>query len=371
MRKWLWLVGVGALVLVGLRGSEVAAQSLVGDFGDAPDLAFGDRFPTRADSTNADLEGWTGPVHLDTTQEWLGATVSREDAPTADDADDGWDPFAGTVTVTLADDAPAGPRYLNVVIDHNNSGHWNTTRTNQEWAVQNLELVQDAGTSVAHAVPLSINAGRWVRFTLTREPISAEGFAAVGGWDGSGPAEGFPFGETEDYRTTSTVRPPLPPVTIASNDCGLVISLLNNLTWFRAREGYTLEQIQAELPTILAQIEPLDAQAQPAIDAFFAALEGQASDDYTAVFAATEAARATWTGCEQQVNVNACGVIPYLYARFFSSPSVESEFVDELANTAVLQVMGQSEDGAWVQVRMPNGFAAWVPMVLVAPYCVG
>lgn len=382
MHRFLWLMGLVVLVALGLSGRGATAQALEGDFGDAPDTAFGDRYPTRADTANADLAGWHGPVHLDTTLDWLGASVTREATPAVeggmdasgavlpgDEGDDGWNPQQGTITVTLAENAPDGARYLNVVADHNNSGHWNSTRSNQEWIVQNLEVVQDPGSSVAHVVPMTIAAGRWVRITLTREPILAEAFAEVGGWDGSGPAEGFAFGETEDYRTISPVRPPTPPVTIASGACGLVISVLNNLTWFRARDGLTLEAVQAELPDLLAQIEPLPQEAQPAIDAFFDALDGQDITAYENVLAATEVARANWTGCEQMLDTNLCGIMPYLYARFFSAPSVESDFVDELSSNYVLRVLGQSDDGAWLQVRMPNGFSAWVPMVLVGPYC--
>lgn len=369
-----WIVGCLLIFAVGLGSTtgSVAAQAPLGDYGDAPDLAFGDRFPTSADTANADLEGWTGPVHLDSSQEWLGESVNAEEGPRApqDDFDDGWDVSLGTFTVTLSEDAPEGTRYLNVVADLNNSGHWNSTRGYPEWMVRNMPIDQAPNTTKSYEVPLEIPAGRWVRVTLTREPIPEELFAEVGGWDGSGPVGGFAFGETEDYFTERAVRPPSPPVSLATPECGLIVSLLNNLTWIRGREGRSLEEIRTELPQFLADLETPTEQTQAAIDAFFTTLGDAEPTDYVAIFAATEAARASWEGCEQFVSPDTCAVVPFIYARFFSAPDVNSEFVDELDNNYFLSILAQSEDGAWLQVRMPNGLSAWVPMVLMSSYCI-
>jgi outer membrane protein assembly factor BamB len=54
----------------------------------------------------------------------------------------------------------------------------------------------------------------WLRITLTTVPIDPETFANVGGWDGSGPASGFEYGETEDWYMTNghaEAFPPSPP----------------------------------------------------------------------------------------------------------------------------------------------------------------
>lgn len=372
MRRGRWIVAL--LVLAGLVSGydAVAAQSVTGDYGDAPDLGFGQRFPTLAATENADMDGWTGPVHLNTDVAWLGAAISAEDGPISpeDDFDDGWSPVEGTVTVTLAAGAPRGPYYLNIVADLNNSGHWNSTRTNQEWAVQNMPIEQDAGTTVAHAVPLTIPRARWVRITLTDAPIVADTFGAVGGWDGSGPVAGFAVGETEDYLTAVAVRPPSPPVSMTTAECGVIISLLNNMAWFRGRENVALADIRAEFDELVVQIEPLNEAAPAAIAAFFAALADADLTDYSEILAATEAALLAWgDGCTQTVNPDLCGAAPYIYARFYSSPTTASDFVDERPSELVMPILGQSVDGLWIQVRMPNGLSAWAPMALLSSYC--
>lgn len=351
---------------------STTAQAPSGDYGDAPDLAFGDRFPTAPDTTNADLPDRSGPFHRDTSVAWLGDTITAEAIPAADDAgDDGWDQFSSTITVTLSNDAPADTTYyLNILIDINNSGHWNTLRTSQEWAVQNREINQAPGTSVGYEVLLAVPRARWVRITLTDTIIDPDLFADTNGWDGSGPAEGWGVGETEDYFVVQEVRA-VANVTIADLDCALLLSVLHGLTWVRAGQGVDLAAIQDELPDFLAQLEPLDPRTDDTVAAFFATLDGADLDDYGNVLAATLAAQAAWDNCSVPINPSVCLVGPLLIARFYSSPSTESEFVDELLNDALLPVLAQTEDGVWLQVRMPNGFNAWVPSMIVGASCIG
>ena len=111
-------------------------------------------------------------------------------------------PAALAVSVTTAPDAPAGPRFLNVLIDLNMNGEWGgaTAGGELEWVVRNFSQDVAPGTTVNFVPPAFAFAfghgnrlpfGAWMRVALTREPIDA------GDWDGTGT---FEFGEIEDYK---------------------------------------------------------------------------------------------------------------------------------------------------------------------------
>ena len=217
------------------------------DLGDAPDstnhfnkpmAAYAGvlaRFPTVFDSTTGLPQG---PKHLQPKGlAWLGKDVSFEDeadllpdadgvtnidpganAADRDKYDDGvllpiviplmcgQTQFQYTVTSTAA-----AKLYVNVWIDFNRDGDWDdpmqkcplgptVTGSFTEWAVQNeLITVPGPGTFTFTTPPFGAanptkGADMWMRITLTDHPI-----ASVHGADGSGPATGYKYGETEDY----------------------------------------------------------------------------------------------------------------------------------------------------------------------------
>ena len=173
----------------------------VGDYGDAPDPSF----PSRSSSG--------GPCHLDVTQEWIGGpnsvTSIELDAIVPDgDADDkrawwwfppfgsvGW--FVTQVSYDTANSDPNYPRYLNVLVDLDNSGTWDS---GDEWPVQNFkvpfeDLPQDVGTMYVSArLPELIEPNdlpdKWTRVTLSERKVP----------DGSGAWGVFERGETEDFQ---------------------------------------------------------------------------------------------------------------------------------------------------------------------------
>jgi uncharacterized repeat protein (TIGR01451 family) len=114
--------------------------------------------------------------------------------------------FQYTVTSTAA-----AKLYVNVWIDFNRDGDWDDpiqkcplgpaiTGSYTEWAVQNeLITIPGPGTFTFTTPPFGAanptkGADMWMRITLTDQPI-----APVYGADGSGPATGYLYGETEDY----------------------------------------------------------------------------------------------------------------------------------------------------------------------------
>lgn len=184
-------------------------------------------FPTVYDPAIAAF----GPVHRHPRQgPWLGDTVTLEEdadqgadedcinniAPLADKSnqdggDDGlieWPPMAHcqevhdvTIAVTYPSGAAEREYYLNMWVDWNHNGSWGDTldcgfAIASEWVVANSPvLFPAAGT---HLVRVSFLAWRdetdlpvWVRVTLSERPAEAA--------DGSGPPEGYEYGETEDY----------------------------------------------------------------------------------------------------------------------------------------------------------------------------
>jgi hypothetical protein len=184
------------------------------DFGDAPDGADAEypigpvegQFPSLAASGGARIDN----AGID----FMGAEVTAEDDANvvdADGADDGLVDFtvvltqipapAGmAVSVGTAEGAPAGPRYLNVLIDRNLDGMWQGGGggVDEEWVVQNYSQDVPSGGTVDFVPPAfgfshgnRLPDGAWMRVLLTRDPLDAAG------WDGSG---SFEFGEVEDYQ---------------------------------------------------------------------------------------------------------------------------------------------------------------------------
>jgi len=92
--------------------------------------------------------------------------------------------------ITLSLEAPEAKRYVNILFDWNQDGHW----AGNEWAVRNQGVDVPAGESrviTSHEFLAGTKSGGcWMRLVLTREPV-------VGTvWDGGGV---FEYGESEDY----------------------------------------------------------------------------------------------------------------------------------------------------------------------------
>lgn len=227
-------------------------DSARGDFGDAPDDTHGPflasyrgafaevpgRFPTYAPSDNAGTDR-RGPSHGMVSVLWLGgfagdgmaavshdggaeSTLDDDDRPNLDRGalvadqdgfDDGWDvshlPACGPVEVTFAvsaagifADLPTAGAYLNVVVDWDHDGRWGGAGAAcggevAEWVVRDLEVVPEAGATIA--ITRTITTGGegdvWVRLMIAEAPIGD----GAEDWDGS-VAAAFALGETEDHR---------------------------------------------------------------------------------------------------------------------------------------------------------------------------
>lgn len=216
------------------------AQSL-SDYGDAPDgtntfypvmpgtQSVTGRFPTRFTTTNSRV-GEPGVHHITIDQEWFGygssAEVGANDPNDPDgfrnlvnnDAfDDGLpsNPFflvlkslppEATITffVTIASNAPPGTRYVNMLIDWDQSGDWrNIPGATPEWVLVNFPVNEPPGITQAITANIPWGLGAilspqvfWMRMTLSRSQVNQSQFASSGGWDGSGV---FQYGETEDF----------------------------------------------------------------------------------------------------------------------------------------------------------------------------
>lgn len=191
-----------------------------GDYGDAPDgqsayPGVPGTFPT------------TGTVvTLAATGERLGSTVSVEngalDAADPDgtpnlvdaDADERMflvrNPNTSPATcallfdASLPDSALAGvTTYVNVLVDFDRDGSWQSNEALQEWAVMNQTLTLSPGaleTFLTPSFPWGTLADEptlaWARVALTRDRIDPAS-QGTSGWDGSGI---FSFGEIEDAK---------------------------------------------------------------------------------------------------------------------------------------------------------------------------
>jgi len=216
------------------------------DLGDAPDSSnhanqpmtaytgVTAKFPTVFDPATGLPQG---PKHLQPKKlAWLGDAVSLEneaDMPPDADGVTNIDPSTNAADRDKFDDGVALPiaipmfcgqtqfqytvtstaaakLYVNVWFDFNRDGDWddptqacplgpNITGSFTEWAVQNQPIVVVPGlntftTPVFGAANPTKGKDMWMRITLTDQPI-----APANGKDGSGPAGGYEYGETEDY----------------------------------------------------------------------------------------------------------------------------------------------------------------------------
>ncbi len=191
-------------------GGEVTVQpSVVADFGDAPD------------PTYPSLLGSGGVHHLDTTREWIGlsssVTSNEGDSNQVDlDLDDdisyfvrGSDAFGNnqvdfTTVISYNGEDPTLTRYLNVILDIDDSGSWDEGR---EWVVQNYEFSFDGLTPEARILWLGMGVdptlecsdyeNKWMRVTLSTEMLP----------DGTGQWGELARGETEDRKFADCTIP--------------------------------------------------------------------------------------------------------------------------------------------------------------------
>jgi hypothetical protein len=258
------LVALSLMVLALLLPALALAQTAAppSDLGDAPDRtnhtgtvypAYGvvaGRFPTVFDPATGAVQG---PLHQNPVPNgWLGAGISGErDADLMPDADgftnlipatitsnqdkfdDGVPPPNGGIInlpqcartqfryiVTGAPVVPVPQARVNVWFDWNRDGDWEdiftcTTPTGAvivvpEWSVQN-QPVNIVPGSVVWATPLfpSFHAATsdliWMRINIAE--INAPLNPMTGRADGRGPANGYKYGETEDYLARFTGAP--------------------------------------------------------------------------------------------------------------------------------------------------------------------
>jgi hypothetical protein len=147
------------------------------------------------------------------------------DAPDLDRADDGVPlaplphcaPIVFTYTVTVMPGAPASKAFVNLWFDWDRSGDWGAVLPCQgvaapEWAVQNQVLALIAPGTYTFTTPVFLpynpapDRCLWWRITLSSQPATAA--------DGSGPANAYEFGETEDYyQCGDTPSTPTPTMT--------------------------------------------------------------------------------------------------------------------------------------------------------------
>ncbi len=188
------------------------------DFGDAPDGS-GAGYPVIPGQPSVTgnfptLLASNGARHSIPGQEWLGALVPDVEADAKvvnlDPNDDALPPIPffltlvslppqATVTfkVSVAAGAPAANRYVNMLIDWDQSGSWCNPGSPYEHVIQNMVAPVQPGESkwITATIPWGLGAQLapqifWMRITLTRDqtvPI---------GWDGTG---SFTYGETEDF----------------------------------------------------------------------------------------------------------------------------------------------------------------------------
>jgi hypothetical protein len=207
-----------------------------GDYGDAPDgteayHGVAGRYPTRY-ATSYGFEGRPGCHTLVTGEETIGRAVSAEvdvtdpndpdGVPNLVDADSDERAFViidGStsriaITVSVAPVAPDVVRYLNVLIDFDQSGTWGPGARGPEWPVKNLAVSVAPGRSETIITPaFSWGTGSvsmspvWMRALFSREQVNESAYSGRGGWDGSG---SFERGEVEDYLVFLMEKPPVP-----------------------------------------------------------------------------------------------------------------------------------------------------------------
>ncbi len=259
-----YLIEVGAFD--GLSGPGLLTVSLEGvtpaesDLGDAPDGSnnYGKRMTAYTINGQGTIQGNfptafqardgqpRGPIHLDPlAAAHLGAGVTLEieaDKGVDEDSSNNINPSRDEADKDGADDGvvlplklpqgelasfeysvsviqPNTDLWVNVWFDWNRDGDWDDDGTNpqmlagerkvSEWAVQNQYLyglpigthkIQTPGFLAWH-----LDKGPekvWMRITLSEKPWKGGATPGVLGNGGSGPAEGYEIGETEDYLIT-------------------------------------------------------------------------------------------------------------------------------------------------------------------------
>ncbi|MDY7092466.1 MAG: S-layer homology domain-containing protein [Acidobacteriota bacterium] len=207
------------------------AQVTDGEYGDSPDGIIAGyaapydavigNFPTNFNTSNSRYS-LNGGHALSVTDTWLGQVVSLERGAADpldpdlvenfvdDDFDDG---LVGgvcpsssgsifstylTFDVTFAASA-TGTRYINVLLDADVDGTWDSTSTT-EWVVQDYPVAVNPGNTVQVTVgpfPFpSLPVATWMRVAVTSQTIGSVVSLNASGWDGSGQ---FTLGEFEDY----------------------------------------------------------------------------------------------------------------------------------------------------------------------------
>lgn len=241
---------------------QVTGPTLTSDLGDAPDGTnnFGvpmtayppggppgvlARYPTVFATHQGPKHWYAGSLATGPIDSCLGLSVTGEDeadtgpdedvmnniapaidVPDLDNADDGLllpvnlphcTPTVISYTVTIV--GPAMPRYVNIWFDWNRDGDWadvftcTTPFDAPEWAVQNQVLGLGPGTYVVSSPPfLPWHPGDpsdpiWMRITLS------DSYAPASPQDGRGPANGYMYGETEDYYFKPVTPTPAPTPT--------------------------------------------------------------------------------------------------------------------------------------------------------------
>lgn len=205
------------------------------DYGDAPDdqpsgylvgpgMGIEGNFPSLYNTPNTRVVGNRGIVHRNANPDLrFGRMMTQEnESPQVDnDTDDGAPTLVianngatGSIAVNVR--AAAGDPnervqgFINVLLDLNQDGVWREHLDGQalvqEWVVQNFPVSLNRGALERMQLPAfnygpsSVRTEAWARLSLTPTPIDRADFAAVGGWDGSGPTAGYNGGETEDWR---------------------------------------------------------------------------------------------------------------------------------------------------------------------------
>jgi len=216
------------------------------DYGDAPDDTLNPgnvyaypgvvaKFPSLYDTANTRILGRRGPYHTSTEEEWLGplnfsnpvsTTTKEADAKIVDlDEDDcspqigfnrgvpplppPW-PAAVFFRVSVAPGAPDVDRYVHVLVDQNRNGSWEglVGYSSEVIAVnRRIRISPNSSQVIGIAFGLVNTAPLWTRIILTRDTVDISIFQNVGGWDGSAPATGFGYGETEDWLLTPSEPP--------------------------------------------------------------------------------------------------------------------------------------------------------------------
>lgn len=205
------------------------------DYGDAPDdqpsgylvgpgAGIEGNFPSLYNTQNTRVVGNHGIVHRNANPELrFGQMITPENESRLvdNDTDDGAPTLVisnngATGSIAVNVQAAAGDPnamvqgFINVLLDLNQDGVWREhldgQATIQEWIVQNFPVSLNRGALERVRLPAftygpsSVRTEAWARLSLTPTPINQADFAAVGGWDGSGPTAGYNDGETEDWR---------------------------------------------------------------------------------------------------------------------------------------------------------------------------